>query len=367
MHFSARWVFDLAADMLYLTDDQYHKRIPLAPFRERLVSQDSAEWEILGMPVPLPMDPPMCTDMALWEPAVEVDDRTRAFTHRMLKDFHHQWRHIFRNDFNILTLRSMARAIIHIATLRFKWYETRGVYEGKPAKNGKKKKKGRGNKVDRTNVNLVQSTDLPSWPGYGMDIVFVGNAYLCLCLSIEEGLSMVRNHAGNKLEGSRMDWIYVVFSIKHIALCRQTGKGTFECTAPEHFFHGNWYMPPPSQRALDYLVWGLESARSAFPNRIQYLPVELQDMILEHEIKGLPPHCQLRRAFVNCALGLGTPYEWEDFRLLQVVYGDTWHIIKSRFEVCIPYKQVRYATGLIYEFSGDDSYFRDQDDEEESE
>lgn len=50
----------------------------------------------------------------------------RAFAHRLLRDFHHQWRHILRNNYNLVTLRVFSRAMIRISTLDFEAHENTG-------------------------------------------------------------------------------------------------------------------------------------------------------------------------------------------------------------------------------------------------
>lgn len=81
-----------------------------------------AKFQSLGPSVPSYIEP-VDLQMPCWNPQFKVDERTRAFTYRLLRDFNPQWRHIFRKKYNSVTLMMLARAIIRLLTLDFEVYE----------------------------------------------------------------------------------------------------------------------------------------------------------------------------------------------------------------------------------------------------
>jgi hypothetical protein len=99
----------------------------------------------------------------------------------------------------------------------------------------------------------------------------------------------------------------MLLSVKHIVLCRVHGLNKFEHTAPEPLFNSDYNLGPPSEAALDYLLWATESARDLISTPLQLLPLEIQDMILASVSAGT-----VAAAKVGCLLGLGTPFRWKD-------------------------------------------------------
>lgn len=115
--YQALWTFDTHDDLLRFVNRNGRSQIPLALLRERAVSL--ADMESLGGPFPKPVEPTLDSDLPYWQPKIVVDDRMRAFAHRLLRAFYYQWRHILRNPYSCVTLRVLAKAIIRLSTLDF--------------------------------------------------------------------------------------------------------------------------------------------------------------------------------------------------------------------------------------------------------
>ncbi|RMZ72438.1 Fatty acid hydroxylase [Pyrenophora seminiperda CCB06] len=213
-----------------------------------------------------------------WKPQhVQVDSRMREFGHRLLRNFHYVWRHILRDTYNGIMLRVLARATVLLATLDFevKRYTMRA--DDRP-------------------------TQLPGWEPFEEEIVRVGAVWVVVCQDLEKGLEVAREHVASSSQEFRQTETssttmasgeerahYMILSVKHIMLCHVTTTTTdqaspfFQHTAPEPLFNGDSTTCPPSDLALDYLLWATASARpSRISTPIHFLPVELQDEILDH-------------------------------------------------------------------------------------
>lgn len=115
---------------------------------------------------------------------------------------------------------------------------------------------------------------------------------MALCQHVEEGLSIVRQHvssremrtAGNHstIDSGEVQAHYMILSVKHIMLCHATSLGSLKYTSPEPLVNGNHSIRPPSNPALDYLIWATASARPSIPTPLQSLPIEIQDVILNY-------------------------------------------------------------------------------------
>ncbi|KAF2493951.1 hypothetical protein BU16DRAFT_60318 [Lophium mytilinum] len=286
--YQSLWTFDIQNDVLRYTNRDGCSQIPLALLRERAVSL--SDMKPLEGPLPLPFKPAFDPEGPYWEPQIKVGNRLRAFTHHLLHDFHHQWRHIHRRRYNSITLRALARAIIRLSTLDFEVRQNTG--EG------------------RVPLGLhVRITELPAWEPFENDIVRVGSIYVVLCQHIQEGLSMARRHLSSrdcskKTASGEAQAQYMVLSVKSIMLCHVTIQHSLECTVPEPLFNG---IEPPSGLALDYLIWATASARPWIFTPLQSLPIEIQNIILDYEVIGT-----LEAAKVGCLLGLGSPFLWKD-------------------------------------------------------
>jgi hypothetical protein len=292
--YRALWTFDTQNDVLRYTNANRCSQIPLSLLRERVVSL--ADMEPLGGPIPVPLEHTFVSETPYWKPHVVVDDRMRAFVHRLLRDFHHQWRHILRNNYNSVTLRALSRAIIRLSTLDFEVRENTGGHGPRGVH--------------------VWITQLPAWEPFKADMVRVGTVWIVLCQDIQNGLSIAQQHVssrGTNTTESMSTTIsgeshahYMILSVKHIMLCHTTDRASFKHTAPEPLFNGDYGTGSPSDLALDYLIWATASARLSIFTAIQFLPIEIQDMILNYSSIGT-----VGAAKLGCMLGLGSPFLWK--------------------------------------------------------
>ncbi|OCK76592.1 hypothetical protein K432DRAFT_360103 [Lepidopterella palustris CBS 459.81] len=330
LQYHALWTFDTQNDVLRHTNRDGCSQIRLALLRERVVSL--ADMESLGGPIPLPLEPTFDSELLYWKPQVEVDDRTRAFTHHLLLDFHRQWRHILRNRYNSVTLRALARAIIRLSTLDFEVRHDTG---------------GHGSRGVH-----VWITHLPAWEPFKADFVRVGNVYIVLCQAIQEGLSMAQQHVSSQdfsttespstTDSGEAQAHYMILSVKHIMLCHATGPNSLKHTAPEPLFNGDYGVGPPSDLALDYLVWATASARPWIFTTLQSLPVEVQDIILKYVSAGT-----VLAAKVGCLLGLGSPFLWKDGPLM-VTLEERYSIRPSGSSVESQVWFGEHKSGIVY-------------------
>lgn len=290
--FQTAWTFDIEHDVLLHANQGGTRKTPISLLRQRTATLNDFE----------PLSPPSSSLQALkfhsitpsWEPEVVVPERTRAFTHRLLRDFGYQWRHILRHSWNAITSRVLVRAIIRLSTLDF---EVREVA----------KWRGGGQRG-----RFVWVTMLPEWEPFTTNVVRVGRVQVVICHTIEEGLLMTQEHAASQAlkigedtlvpEAGSANADYVILSVKHIMLCRLGGSTELEYTRREQLYNG---IDPPSALALDYLLWA--TANSSFPTRLHSLPIEVQDLILGHLSAG-----PVEPARVGCLLGLGSEFAWRD-------------------------------------------------------
>jgi hypothetical protein len=107
-----------------------------------------------------------------------IDDRMRAFVHRLLRDFHHQWRHILRNNCNTVTLRVLSRAIIRLSMLDFEVHENTGGHGPRGVH--------------------VWITQLPAWKPFKADIKNILYFKILVRVGIVWVVSATRNIAGNQ-------------------------------------------------------------------------------------------------------------------------------------------------------------------------
>ncbi|KAF2762626.1 hypothetical protein EJ05DRAFT_506330 [Pseudovirgaria hyperparasitica] len=291
--FKALWTFDFQNDVLIYINRHHRARIPLGVLRSSPVTL--GDMESLGPPVPSLLHPTLEPSVVpCWKPQVQVDKRNRAFIHRILRDFDVQWRHILRNDYNSITLRVLARGIIRLSTLDFEIREETGLRHG-------------------VGGEWVYITELPAWTPFETDIVPIGDVHLIVCHSIQNGLSKAKEHIASQQSVAVIgtDYThkrpeYIILSVKHIVLCRAIGPYELEHTAPQSLFNGNPDVAPPSELALDYLLWALTPAISFINTPLLALPVEIQDIILGYAAVG-----PVAAARVGCILSLGTPYLWK--------------------------------------------------------
>lgn len=280
-------------DVLIHTNRHARRKLPLPLLLKQTVSVD--DMQILGPPVPRLLRPTDVFEGQVWEPKVKVDERVRAFSHRLLRDFNHQWRHILRNEYSSKTLRILAKAVIRLATLDFDIYEETEERHYNPT--GK--------------PEYVWVMKLPAWEPFRStaDIVLIGKVHVVICMSLEEGLSKAREHqklTGHTCPSDCLEPNYMILSVKRIMLCRITKDGTFECTKPELLLNGDPEAEYLTERALDYLIWGSNTGIKPVSTQLQLLPIEVQDIILDYVSAG-----DVAARKIGCILGVGSPFSWK--------------------------------------------------------
>jgi hypothetical protein len=196
--------------------------------------------QLIGGPTPEPSSSGLEFDseFAFWEAQIEVDDRHRAFTHRLLRDFHKRWGHLFRNDYNLMTTRHLARAILRLAALDFEAHENTGGRQGQRRP-------------------LVLITSLPPWEPCGLDPHRVGRVWVVVCQRMSEGLAIVRGHSNRLSSGTtdaaarpdHSEVLYMITSVKYIMLCRSTKRLLLQYTAPVSLFNGDYNTHPAPEIA----------------------------------------------------------------------------------------------------------------------
>ncbi|KAF1948553.1 hypothetical protein CC80DRAFT_431300, partial [Byssothecium circinans] len=330
IQYHALWTFDIPNDVLQYTNRGRRSQIRLSLLQERVVCL--ADMESLGGPIPPPLEPTLDSKLPYWRPQVPVDGRMRAFTYRLLRDFHRQWRHILRNQYNSVTLRRFARAIIRLITLDFEVRENTGGHGWRGVH--------------------VWITHLPAWDLFEADLVRVGNVHVVLCQTMQEGLSKVQQHASyqdfsmsqipSRTDCGEVQPNYIILSVKHVMLCHATGPSSLKHTAPEPLFNGDYDTAPPSELALNYLLWATASARPSISTPLQSLPVELQNIILDYVSVGT-----VETAKVGCLLGIGSTYSWKDGPLKVTL--EKRHMIRhSRSPVESLVWFAEHKSGIVY-------------------
>jgi hypothetical protein len=298
--YHAIWTFDAAEGVLRYTNHKCSRQISFATLRQRPVTfRDMQPVNLLVDSIPA-IGPAFGPDVTFWQPPVKVNVRERAFTHAVLRDFHHQWRHILRNDYNIVTLRHLARAIIRIACLDSEVRENTG---------------GHGRRGPH-----VWYMSLPPWEPFEAEVTRVGNLWVILRHDLSKGITIAKAHltalkpaATGAIDGmtcERVPVFYVILSVKHIVLCHSVDGDALEYTAPEPLFHGYSESSLPSELALDYLTWAATiAATNRLPesNRLHQLPVEIQDEVLKYTSIGT-----VEAARMGCLLRIGSPFLWKD-------------------------------------------------------
>jgi len=225
--------------------------------------------EPLRGPFPLSLEPTFHLDpeRSLWKPHIETDDRMRAFMHRLLRDFDHHWRHILRAHYKLVHIRKLARGIIRLSTLDFDVRENTGEYTG--------------------------FSQMLAWEPFADNFVRLAGLWVVLCQDIPDGLLLARKHSAaggdstswspNMTSSVEVQGFYMILSLKHIMLCTVSDDGTsLKHTAPESLFNGEKDTSPPSELALDYLIFATASARLSVFTPMLSLPIEPQDMILKY-------------------------------------------------------------------------------------
>jgi hypothetical protein len=292
--------------------------------------------EFIGGPIPEPTQSELKLDpgFPLWEPQIEVNDRHRAFTHCLLRDFHERWRHLLRNDYNQQTMQHLARAIIDIAALDF---EIR-IHQFVRHEYGRV---------------LVTNMSLPSWKQFGLEPFRLGRVWVVLCQNMANGLASAQEHfkrwnslISGEARRAESEVLYMITSVKHIMLCRGTEDTALQhTTAQVPLFNGDYDKHPATDLALDYLIWAVSPRIPVYHARLGSLPVELQDMILKRTSEG-----PIEPARLGCLLSVGSTFSWKDDGWRRRGAGQTeekWTV--SGLEVFMSEKHYRRMRGTPVE------------------
>jgi hypothetical protein len=90
-------------------------------------------------------------------------------------------------------------------------------------------------------------------------------------------------------------------------LCNAAKEAAFECSAPAPLFNGDDEAVPPSDIAMDCLIWAIESTGPPGFFRLERLPVEVRDQVLKYTSIG-----SVKAARIGCLLGMGWSFMLRD-------------------------------------------------------
>ncbi|MCJ1248043.1 hypothetical protein MMC30_005258 [Trapelia coarctata] len=282
------WTFNLDSDTLLFSNINNSGQLSLSILRQRPVTfDDFTPCKVSSPPV---LEVRKDFPPPYWEPVLQVQERNKAFTRRVLNDFNFQWRHILRSRYNDLAFRKLAHAIVRITTMDLKIVELT------------KSRQGLGGA-------LVGILDLPEWEPIDGDVVKVGRVWVAASQDPADSVPLIRKHLATQRD-KVVKCEYMILSVRHIILCRVPGD-KLEWTEPELFLDGKSTYPGQStyaDRVLELLLWATSPDPS--PTLIHKLPVEIQDRILGHLSQG-----PVEAAIVGCVLGLGSSFLWKDGRM----------------------------------------------------
>jgi hypothetical protein len=132
----------------------------------------------------------------------------------------------------------------------------------------------------------------------------LGDVKLLFCADIEDGYQVAVTEAQKmkwKFSGERPH--FLILSIRHVMLAHVKYPLHIVYSSPEPLFPGNGGLM--TQKALDYLLHAIENARLYIPTRLQNLPLEIQDCILEQCCA-----VGIRSGQLGCLLGIGSLFNW---------------------------------------------------------
>jgi hypothetical protein len=202
----------------------------------------------------------------------------------MLSDFAFQWRHIFNGDYNNLTFRRFAYAIIKIVALDFNVKE---ITRSRPGLGG----------------FLVWVHNLPGWDLPSSHIFKFGATSIVICQHGLHAISLIRKDFAKQAQlisnPTKETFTYLILSVREVVLYRINSEYE-RYTGPYRLFDG---QHPPSDEAIELL---LQSVQQSFKLPIlRKMPIELQDSILD-EVSAGP----IERARIGCLLDAGSKFGW---------------------------------------------------------
>lgn len=293
IHVRTVWNFDLDSDVLRCNKKDHKLWIPLSVVREHPVTISDFK----------PYEPPILPEYPLEsffrKPHSKLKrtildlqrlKRDKAFISRLLSDFAFQWRHILCSRYNKSTFQKLAYAIIRIATLNFSVVEETRSRQG----------------LGGFHVWIHQ---LPEWDPPRGNFVRVGGTTIVMSQHIPHALTPIQEDFAkrefsireqNTSNTAERSYTYLILSVREVFLY-QISSESVRYTKPERLYDGTH---PPSNEAINLL---LEATQTSLPTSpIHDLPIELQDMILDHVSAG-----PIERAKVSCKLNIGSSFLWK--------------------------------------------------------
>ncbi|KAF2497955.1 hypothetical protein BU16DRAFT_525535, partial [Lophium mytilinum] len=302
------WTFDLDADVLRFDKKDYNRSVPLSLVRQRAITvSDFAPYE--------PPDIPQYAFRSIlvrrsWKMTrrdldLQLLNRQKSFVGRLLADFAYQWRHILSARYNSRTFQRLACAIIKIATLDFDVKEVPLTRQG-------------------IGSSPVWIHNLPEWKPLSGEIVRVDGASIVICHQVPHAITLMRDDFakrslspvnqdsaraakrslwpadGDSAGASDRNFTYLLVSVQEVILCR-INSDSERCSKTGRLFDGT---NPPSEEAIDLILQATQKSLPATP--IRYLPVELQDMILDR-VSASP----IESARIGCILNIGSDFAWK--------------------------------------------------------
>jgi len=150
----------------------------------------------------------------------------------------------------------------------------------------------------------------PNWEPFSSQIVSLGRSLrLVLCQNLDCSPKLIREDINGCQLPNQDEIVYLILSIRHIALCQVSHDNNMKYTRPEPFFDGSNAFP--SDRAIELLLTAQHDYQRTRQNTLLHkLPIEIQDMILYS--KTGPVLGPIEAGMLGCALHLGTPFSWRD-------------------------------------------------------
>lgn len=277
---------NLDEDVLSYSEESGHIQLPLARLQEPSPIQRS-EFTPFEAAAPAQLDltkfsPPY------QKPSVSISKRWQIFSSRIILDFTVQWRYILRSLYSESTFRRLAKAVISIATCNFTVDEISTSQQ-----------------IDFRS-SYVTILDVPSWTPYSCNLLDIRGTVVVLHQDLQTALKITIDDAKDSNKAIDLSYCknrtYLLLSIRHMLVCYANSTGDLFYTEPTTLMDG---LTLPSSSAINLLFQALSPTRPLPYTPIHYLPLEIQDRILEFVSEG-----SVEAARLGCALGLGSTFSW---------------------------------------------------------
>lgn len=283
--------FDLSLTHLCATNFEPPQRFDLMPYK--MIVPPELELDLSRFPLPNR------------EPSYSLKRLPYTMTSTILGNFAWQWQFLLRSAYGEVTLRRFAKAIINLVTCDYRVQDVSYSLKNPPA----------GWHVDLDSV--------PNWEPCEHQKFDIGHTTIVLHQDLEKALEIARDEAkaGLIAKGGRFAEArtYLLLSVRYVMAFHVESTGVFSYTAPERFMDGHRYPPDCSISLLLEALW---SSQQTTQTRLHKLPLEIQDIILSHTSEG-----RIEAGRIGCALGLGTPFKWEEAdgdRIIRSAYRPAW-------------------------------------------